>query len=242
MLAPAFDPLRQALWLNPDRKGSPMGGAYSGLLTGAMIVQTVPMLIGFWPAAIGVVAGTTALGALGAQLDTGSYAKIGSDDRGTLVQAALDLAPDRLFRSAVSEALARRLGQAPLSVPWYPTWGPDTLGTDGLADALGAGADGVLDITVEAFGLAMGEEADTFGVFLRVRTCLVEAASGELRYERILEHGPGRPLTGLPRPSTYTLDFLALDQGRVFRYEMQETIGRMAGILAADPALPVGRR
>jgi hypothetical protein len=49
-------------------------------------------------------------------------------------------------------------------------------------------------------------------------------------------------LTGFPAPTTYTLDFLALDQGRVFRHEMQETIGRMARILAEDPALPVGRR
>jgi len=242
VLAPAFDPFWHAVWLNPDRKGSPGGGAYAGLLTGVLIVQSVPVLIGFWPAAVGVVAGTTALGALGAQLDPAAHAKIASDDRSALVQAALDLAPDRLLRQSAAEALARRLGQAPLSIPWYPTWGPDTPGTDALADALGKGADGILDITLEAFGLAMGEEADTFGVFLRVRACLVEPASGGLRYERILEHGPGRPLTGLPRPTTYTLDFLALDQGRVLRHEMQETIRRMARILAEDPALPVRRR
>ena len=47
-------------------------------------------------------------------------------------------------------------------------------------------------------------------------------------------------MPGMPKPNAYTLEFLALDQARVFRHEMREVIGRMAAILAKDPALPVG--
>jgi len=242
VLAPAVDPAWHAVWLNPDRKGSPARGAYAGFLTGALIVQSAPVLIAFWPAAVGVIAGTTALSALGAQLEPTTLAKTAPDDRSALIQAALDLAPDRLLRTALAEALATRVGRPPLSLPWYSTWGPDTPGTDALADALGSGADGVLDVTLEAFGLAMGEEADTFGVFLRVRARLLESASGGLRYERVLEHGPGQPIAGLPRSGAYTLDFLAMDQSRVFRQEIQETVRRMARVLAEDPALPIVRR
>jgi len=242
VLAPAVDPAWHAVWLNPDRKSSPGEGVYAGFLTGALIVQSVPVLIGFWPAAVGVIAGTTAIGALGAQLDATTHAKMAPDDRKGLMQAVLDLAPDRLLRQSVAEALGTRIGRPPLSLPWYPTWGADTPGTDALADAQGKGADGVLDVTLEAFGLAMGEEADAYGVFVRVRARLLEPVGGGLRYERILEHGPGRPIAGLPRSAAYTLDFLAMDQARVLRQEMQETVGRMARILAEDPALPIVRR
>jgi hypothetical protein len=98
----------------------------------------------------------------------------------------------------------------------------------------------VLDLTVEAFGLAMGEEPEFYGVFVRVRVRLIEVGSGTLRYERVLQHGPGQPMAGMPRPAVYTLEFLALDKARVFRHEMREVLGRMVAILAKDPALPLG--
>jgi len=242
VLEPGVDPIWQAGWLQADRRRPGAEGAYAGLLTGLMIVQSVPFFIGFWPAAVGVVAGTTAMGALGAQFDTTTFGKMAANDRETILQAAADLRPDRLLRESTAAALAARTGRPPLLLLWYPTWGPDTPGTDPLADARGQGADGVLNISLEAFGLAMGEEADTFGVYVRVRAQLVESAGGRLRYERILEHGPGRELRGLPRPATYTLEFLGVDQARVFRHEMQEVIARMARIVAEDPALPLPAR
>lgn len=108
-------------------------------------------------------------------------------------------------------------------------------------DAREQGADGVLNVSLEAFGLAMGEEADTFGVFVRVRAQLVEPARGGILYDRVLEHGPGRPLRGLPRPVNYSLEFLSVDQARVFRQEIQDIIVRMARVVAEDPALPLAR-
>jgi len=242
VLVPGVDPVWRVGWREAKKETQGAGGAYSGLMTGLMIVQSVPFLIGFWPAAVGVVAGTTAMGAFGAQFEAQAFTKMTTDDRGTIVQAATDLNPDRLLRQSTAAALAARMGGPPLALLCYPTYGPDTPGTDPLADARGQGADGVLNVSLEAFGLAMGEDTDTFGVFVRIRAQLVESAGGGLRYERVLEYGPGRTLLGLPRPAAYSLEFLALDQARVFRHELQQVIARMARIVAEDPALPLAAR
>lgn len=239
VLVPGVAPAWQAGWVEGDPKKPGNRGAYAGLLTGLMIVQAFPYVIAFWPAAVGVVAGTTVMGALGGQLESPTLAKVTADDRGTILLAAADLKPDRLLREATAAALAARTGRPPVPLVWFPTYGPDTLGTDPLAEARGREMDGVLNVRLEAFGLARGDEPDTFGVFVRVRAELVEPAQGRLRYERILEHGPGHPLAGLPRPAAYTLGFYALDQARVFRQEMRDVIGGMARRLAEDPALPL---
>lgn len=241
VLVPAADPDWRAGWLEADKVRPGAGGAYTGLMTGLMIVQSVPFFVGFWPVAVGVVVGTTAMGAFGAQFDSTTSSRMTADDRATILQAVSDLRLDHLLRESTAAALAARTGRPPLSLLWHPTWGPDTPGTDPLADARGQGADGVMNVSLEAFGLAMGEETDTFGVFVRVRAQLVESAGGGIRYDRVLEHGPGRPLAGLPRPATYSLEFLSVDQARVFRHEMQDVIARMASVVAGDPALPVAR-
>ncbi len=239
-LIPTPDTAWQAEWLEPDKKGITGKGALSGLMTGLGFVQMVPVSMIAWPVAAGVIAGGIAMGLLGEDLEPSNVAKLDVGDREALREAAATLQPDRLMRQSVAAELAVRAGRPALSVPWQPTQGPDTPGTDPLAEAQKAGADGVLDLTVEAFGLAMGEDAVSYGIFVRVRAKLIEARSGGLRYERVLQHGPGGPMPGMPKPNTYTLEFLALDQARVFRYEMREVVGRMAAILAKDPALPVG--
>jgi hypothetical protein len=244
VLVPGYDPAWQVAWVDGGGKGPEggSGGAYAGLLTGLAFVRAVPMAVMTWPIAAGIVVGMTALGTLGEAWDTGPGVGMDAGDRMALLEAAATLQAERLLRESTAEALGARTGYPPLAVPWHGTWGPDTPGNDPLADARERGADGVLDVVVEAFGVAVAEEADTFGVFVRVRGRLLESAGGRLRYERVLEHGPGRPLAGLPRPASHTLDFLVVDSARVFRYEMREVITRMARILAADPALPLGPR
>ncbi|MBI4572318.1 MAG: hypothetical protein HY713_03415 [candidate division NC10 bacterium] len=242
LLVPAYEHAWQAAWVESGHSTPGMGGGTTGFVTGLAILQAFPVLLLTWPAAVGVVAGMTAAGALGAQMDGGTLARIDLRDRLALLEAAVALQPERLLRQSVSEGLMARMGRRPLALPWYPTWGPDTPATDPFADARDLGADGILDLAVEAFGLAMGEDADTFGIFVRVRARLIEPVGGGVRFERVLEYGPGRPLAGWPRPAAYTVDLLAVDQARVFRHEMREVLLRVARVLAEDPALPVGPR
>lgn len=242
MLVPAYDPGWQAVWLEGNWTQPGVGGGLAGFLTGMAIVQSVPLVLLFWPAAVGVVAGTTALGVWGGQMDRSMLARLEPADRATLLEAAVGLHPDRLLRGAAAESLSRRTGQPPPVLLWHQTWGPDTRGTDPLALARDQGADGVMHLALEAFGLAVGEESETFGVFIRVRARVLASAGGGVRYERVLEHGPGRPLAGLPRATGYTLEFLTVDQARVFRQEVQMALAAVARLLAEDPALPLAAR
>jgi hypothetical protein len=242
VLIPTSDPTWQALWLDTTKneKGLTARGAISGFLFGLGIISSMPVSMLVWPVAAGVVAGTTAMGLMGESLDTSATSRVEIGDREALREAAASLYPDHLLRESLVAVLADRTGRPPFQVAWQPSQGPDTPGTDPMAEARKAGADGVLDLTVEAFGLAMGEEPEFYGIFVRVRVRLIEVGSGKLRYERVLQHGPGQPMAGMPRPAVYTLEFLALDKARVFRHEMREVLWRMAGILAKDPALPLG--
>ncbi|HWT84003.1 MAG TPA: hypothetical protein VN648_35065 [Candidatus Methylomirabilis sp.] len=241
ILIPGADPAWRAGWVEGDTKQRGGGGAYSGLMTGLMIVHSVPFFVAFWPAAVGVVVGSTAMGAFGAQFDSTTSSRVTTEDRATILQAVADLRPDQLLRDSTIAALQARTGRKPFPLPWYPPVGPDTPGTDPLAEARAQGIDGVLNVSLEAFGLAMGEETETFGVFVRARAQLVDPAGGGIRYDRVLEHGPGRPLRGLPPPAVYSLEFLSVDQARVFRHDMQDVITRMAKVVAEDPSLPLAR-
>jgi hypothetical protein len=160
-------------------------------------------------------------------------------DRASIAEATKTLRPDRLFRDAMAEALARRAG-GPLSiVDWRQAWGPDIAGADPLIEARDKGLDGVLEFSLEAIGLAAGEEADTFGVFAQVRVRALDAPGGQLRYERVLSYGPGQLIEGLPRLDFYTVEFLAVDKARPYRHFASEAIRRLARLLADDPALPL---
>lgn len=242
VLIPASDPPWQALWLDTDKNEKKMTarGAFSGFLFGLGVVSSMPISLVAWPVAAGVVAGTTAMGLLGEEMDTSARSRVEIGDREALREAAATLHPDHLLRESLAAALVGRIGRPPFPVAWQRPQGPDTPGADPMAEARKAGADGVLDLTVEAFGLAMGEDSESYGVFVRVRAQVIEVESGRLRYERVLQHGPGRPMAGVPRPAAYSLEFLALDKARVFRHEMREVLVRMAAILAKDPALPLG--
>lgn len=243
MLTPTFDPAWQAAWVEGDAKKKSGGeGAVSGFVTGITILQVVPIVFLTWPAAVGVVVGATALGALGQHLDNAPLGYVGIEDRATLLAAAASLHPDRLLRDAVANRLTDLTSRPPIPILWYPTWGPDTVGTDPLADARNQGADGLLELAAEAFGLAAGEDEKTFGVFIRIRARVVDPAGGGLRYERVLEYGPGQRLPGVPPADAYSVEFLAVDQARVFRQQVQVAIDRMARALAEDPALPLAPR
>ncbi len=242
ILIPAYEPARTADWAQLDRKTPGGGGAVVGLGVGMMILQSIPLFLLTWPAAVGVVAGTSILGAVGEFAGNTPFAAIDAADQASLSEVANSLRPEPWLRQDVGEALARRMGDPPVGLRWYASLGPDTLGTDPLADAHEQGIDGLLNLVVESFGLAVGEDEGSFGTYVRIRSQWIETSTGRVRYQRILECGPGRAMPGLPRPADHALGLLALDGGLVFRQEVREAIAGLARILAEDPALPIARK
>ncbi len=124
-------------------------------------------------------------------------------------------------------------------VTWHQAVGPDTGGTDPLAEARARQLDGIVECAVDAIGLAVGEERDTFGVFVQVRVRALDARDGQLRYERVISYGPGQAVEGLPRSDFHTVEFLAADHGRVYRQVASDAIRRLARVVGEDPQLPL---
>ena len=239
-LVPGYEAEQQAGWIEGERKGDMMEGARGGLMAGLSFAQMIPMFVAAWPVTAGVIGGMTLMGLLGVQFDNSTLARLDPQDRTLLAEAATRVQPNQVLHETAVDRLARRLGRPPLVVVWQPTLGADTSGTDPLVDARDRGADSVMNLIVERFGLAHGNEEDTYGIFVRVRAQLVEPKEGLLRYERIVDYGPGHPVAGLPAPRAHLFEFLALDEARPFRIELREMVMRVAILLAEDPALPLG--
>ena len=240
LLVAGYEPGRQADWIEGKRNGDLMEGARGGLMAGMGFAQMMPMFVSAWPLAAGLIGGMTLMGMLGVQFDNSTLARLDPQDRALLAEAAIRVQPNQVLQETAADRLARRLGRPPIVVVWQPTLGADTAGTDPLADARDRGADSVMNVIVERFGLAHGNEEDTYGIFVRVRAQLVEPREGRLRYERIVDYGPGHPVAGLPTPRAHLFEFLALDEARAFRVELREMLMRVAILLAEDPALPLG--
>ncbi len=245
ILMPAYEPVWQSAWLSKDSQDSLSQGSLAGLSTGIAVLQIAPLALTFWPVAVGaagLVAGATVMGMLGVGQDDPSLQRMSPPDRVAIADATKALRPDRLFRDAMTDELARRAGSPLAVVPWYQVWGPDTPGTDPLIEARAKGLDGVLDVELQAIGLAAGEEKDTYGVFVQVRVRALDARDGRLRYEKVLSYGPGQPVADLPRSDFHTVELLAMDKAHLYRHLASQAIGRMAHLLADDPALPLAPR
>ncbi len=239
MLVPAHQPAWQAAWPEEDREPPLLRGASGGMTTGLGLLLIIPVAATFWPAAVGIVVGSTAAGMLGVTLGDTTEIRMAAPDRAVIVEATKRLQPDRLFREAMGQGLRRRTGQPLPVVTWRTAENPDTAGTDPLVEARARGLDGVLEFSIDALGLAAGEERDTYGVFVQARVRALDARDGRLRYERVLSYGPGRAVAGLPRSDFHTVELLAADQGRVFRQVASDGIRRLTRILAEDPQLPL---
>lgn len=239
MLVPAHQQTWQAAWAEEDQEHSLLKGATGGMTTGIGFLMITPMAATFWPAAVGIVVASTAMGMLGVTQADPADTRMSAPDRAVIVEATKKLQPDSLFREAMEQALRRRAG-APLQVvTWHMAESGDTAGTDPLIEARARGLDGVLDFAIDALGLAAGEERDTFGVFVQVRVRALDVRDGQLRYERVLSYGPGFTVPGLPRSDFHTVEFLAADQGRVYRQVASDALRRLARVLAADAQLPL---
>jgi hypothetical protein len=215
-----------------------MRGLTGGMTTGVGFLMIIPMAVTFWPAAVGIMVGSTAMGVLGASQPDAADLRLSPADQTVIAEATARLQPDRLFRASIREALRRRAGGSMPIVMWHQAYSAET-GSDPLTQAREQGLDGVVDVAVDAIGLAAGEERDTFGIFIQVRVRALDARDGRLRYERVLSHGPGRAVDGLPRADFHTLEFLAADRGRVFYQVASDAIVRIARLMAEDPEMPL---
>lgn len=239
MLVPAHEQVWQPAWIDPDQEHPLMRGATAGMTTGVAFVMMTPMALTFWPLAVGIMVGSTAMGMLGVTQVESTDVRMSAPDRTIIAEATKTLQPERLFRDSMEQAL-RGHARNPLPiVAWRQAQGADAAGADPLAEARARGLDGVLDFTIDAIGLAAGDERDLFGVFVRVRVRAFDARDGQLRYQRALSYGPGQTVAGLPRADAHTVEFLAADQGRVYRQVAGDAIQRLARVLAEDPALPL---
>jgi hypothetical protein len=239
MLAPSQEQPRQSVWVDENPENPLMGGATAGLTTGIGFLMMTPMALSFWPLTVGIVVGSTAMGVLGVTQADSTDVRLSPPDETVIVAATKDVQPDRLLRESLRQALRNRAKDALPIVLWQLAGGAESEGTDPLAEARARGLDGVLECAVEALGLAAGEERDMFGVFIQVRVRALDARDGQRRYERVLRYGPGRIVAGMPPSDFHTIEFLATDQGRVYRQVTSDAIRRIARVLAEDPQLPL---
>jgi hypothetical protein len=239
MLVPAHEQVWQSTWIDPNEEHPLLRGATAGMTTGVGFLMITPMALMFWPAAVGIMVGSTAMGMLGVTQAELPNVRMSAPDRTIIAEATKTLRPERLFRESMEHALGGRTRDPLPTVAWHQVLDADTARTDPLVEVRTRGLDGVLDFTIDAIGLAAGEERDTFGVFVQVRVRAFDARDGQLRYQRVLSYGPGQTVEGLPRSDIHTVEFLAADQGRVYRLVASDAIRRLARVLAEDPALPL---
>jgi hypothetical protein len=235
ILTSAVVPRWNSAWIAKDPKQSSSQGAQAGFIAGMGMIQMAPLALAFWPAAVGVAAGMTAMGIIGSRQEETDEMRRAAPDRAAIADATTKLRPDQILREAFSERLARRTGR-----PIVPVLLQDAnvSGSDPLDEARQAGLDGMVDLQIESLGLAAGEDTTTFGIFAQVRMRLVDV-QGRLRYERTVAYGPGQPAPELPQPTLQTLEFLAMDRALVYRQSARETIRWIALLFAQDPGLPV---
>jgi hypothetical protein len=245
ILTPDEDPAWQGKWVEPPggktQDSAVARGATTGFTLGLMVPQLAGAALMFWPVAVGIVAGATLIGAVGGALqkdrpdvDDGSGFS-GDPDRRAIAEATAALRPDRLLNESVAAVLAHRTGRPVPRIPAGTTPAP------GLPPS-GADADGALRLTIEVLGLAATDEPELFGLLLQVRVQAFDLRSGQLRYERVIAHGPMAPAPEIPRPPAHSLDLMAMDNARLYRHQVTEIVRHVARLIAEDPALPVVSR
>jgi hypothetical protein len=244
ILVSGGDAAWQGKWIAPSsgrtEDGAVARGATTGFTLGLMIPQLGGAALMFWPAAVGIVAGATLIGAVGGALQ---HDKPGADDdalssnpdRRAIAEATAALRPDQLLTKSVAEVLARRTGRP---LPWSPA-GPAP--APGLPPP-STDADGVLQVTLEVLGLSTTDEPELFGLLLQVRVQAFDLQTGQLRYERVIAHGPMNPMPEIPRPPAHSLDLMAMENAQVYRHQVTEIVRHVARLIAEDPALPVVSR
>ena len=131
--------------MDEDQEHPLLKGATAGMTTGVGFLMITPMALTFWPAAVGIMVGSTAMGMLGVAQSDPADVRMSPPDQTVIVAATKNVQPDRLFRESMRSGAASRTRDPLPIVPWQQAGGADTAGTDPLAEARTRGLDGVLD-------------------------------------------------------------------------------------------------
>lgn len=207
-----------------------------GFLSGLNFLSMLPLFVATPPVVGGLIGLATAVGGIAGAAQSGQGHWKPTADHMAMEAALGRIRPQTEVRERFREEVERvTRGQAPLVA--RPAGDSKNEPADYAALAKGAGADGVADLRVVAFGLAGGEMAFSVGVFAGVRARVFRASDGVLIYDKVIAQSPDASLQDAPPPGSYTLDLMAMDDGRVFRHEVGQALKAIAHAIAADPDL-----
>ncbi len=207
-----------------------------GFISGLNLLSMLPLFVATPPVIGGLIGLATAVGGIAGAAQAGQGHWKPTADHMALEAALGRLRPQAEVRDRFREEV-ERITRGPAPVVARPADEPKTQPADYAALAKGAGADAVADLRVVAFGLAGGDMAFSLGVFAGVRARVFRAADGLLIYDKVIAQNQDVPLPDAPPPGSYTMELMAMDDGRVFRHEIAQALKAIAHTIATDPDL-----
>ena len=211
-------------------------GMGMGFFAGMNLISMLPIFLATPPVIGGILGLATAIGGIAGATQSGQGHWKPTADHQALEAALGRMRPETEVRDRFREAV-EGITRRPAPLVSRPAGEPKNQPADYGALARGAGADAVADLRVVHFGLAGGDMAFSLGVFAGVRARVFRASDGVLIYDKVIAQSPEAPLQDVPPPGSYTLELMAMDDGRVFRHEVGEAMRAIGRTLAADPDL-----
>lgn len=207
-----------------------------GFMAGLNLLSLVPFFVATPPVLGGLLGLATIAGGLAGAADPGQQRWKPTADLMTLEAALGRMHPQAEVQQGFREEV-ERITRGPAPQVRRPAGQPQDQPLDYGALAQGAGTEAVADLQVVAFGLAGGEFSFSVGVFAGVRARVFRASDGILIYDKVIAQSPAVPLPESLPPGSYTMELVAMDDGRVFRYEVNQALHAIAHALATDPDL-----
>jgi hypothetical protein len=207
-----------------------------GFLTGMNLISLLPLFVAT-PVVVGGLLGlATAVGGIAGATQAGQGHWKPTADQKAMENALGRMRPQADVRERFREEV-QGIVRGPAPAVAQPAAGPNGQPVDYAALAKDAGADAVADLRIVAFGVAGGEMIFSLAVFAGVRARVFRASDGALIYDKIIAQSTEAPLPDSPPPSSYTMELLAMDDGRVFRHEVGQALKAIAHAIATDPDL-----
>lgn len=207
-----------------------------GFLTGMNLISVLPLFVATPVVVGGLIGLATAMGGIAGATQAGQGHWKPTADQKALEGALGRMRPQAEVRERFREEVERIVG-GPVPPVAQPSGEPQGQPVDYGALAKAAGADAVADLRVVAFGVAGGEMVFSLAVFAGVRARVFRGSDGVLIYDKVIAQNSDAPLPDATPPASYTMELLAMDDGRVFRHEVGQALRAIAHAIATDPDL-----